>query len=88
MRSRGEVLEHKRGYGLTSHFSRISGQFLRISSRVYNAGGAVSRARPLIISHQLKRFHCPGPKSATGTRQNDNTENKNVRNEESRRRED
>lgn len=57
MRSRGEVLEHKRGYGLTSHFSRISGQFLRISRRVYNAGGAVSSARPLIISHQLQSLH-------------------------------
>jgi len=48
----GSLLEHKRGYELTSHLSRISGQFLRISRRVYNAGGAVSRALPLIISNQ------------------------------------
>jgi len=40
---------------LTSHFSRISGQFLRISSRVYNAGGAVSSARPLMISACTKQ---------------------------------
>ena len=44
---------------LTSHFSRISGQFLRISSRVYNAGGAVSSARPLVISHCTKQVMIP-----------------------------
>ena len=83
-----KVRRQETEHGLTSHFSRISGQFLRISRRVYNAGGAVSSARPLIISHQIKRFHRPGPKSATGTRQNDSTENKNVRNEEVRRMKD
>jgi hypothetical protein len=43
---KGQEAEH----GLTSHFSRISGQFLRISRRVNSAGGAVSSARPLVIS--------------------------------------
>ena len=54
---------------LTSHFSRISGQFLRISSRVYNAGGAVSSARPLVISDCTKQVmisHLASPSRPQG----------------------
>jgi hypothetical protein len=49
-RGKDSMETKERGSRLTSHFSRISGQFLRISRRVYNAGGAVSSARPLFVS--------------------------------------
>lgn len=41
------------GHGLTSHFLRISGQYLLISIKVYKAGGAVSSALPLQYSSAL-----------------------------------